>query len=820
MANTTTVDRAAAMLAATPKVEAARDAAGNKMKFSEYTDAVSEILRCISQKKRGGLGGNRKEGSQRYTRVPAARLVKPGDTPTPGLRRTADEGRVYYMVDPTRRGKSYAKWDIRQTATLNAYLTSLSASTMISASYDAAIRNRELKRAAKIARKRAYDKKIYHKRMHTEQREERETRRRENTSNGVSDPERRGNKTSAYFTRAEQATQLNLRNSDLHWQSGYAAGNKKGSNDTTQDLIFPDWFVADPDLFDPTLSLTEPSVYIGCPDGKFVIRTIPPGMTSTDLYEMATEILGHDKFYLRVNGNYLWCGQELVPTGGVYEITQLYVEEDELPSTSVPIFIRGLKTEQVTWRMDLKSTAVCLYHKIYEITGNSQFYVMYNSRVLLRTDETLEPYGTYHIIWRILGGKREKPPGPKKILQRVANRAIKQEFGIDVSRTATELRRSFKKSKGGRRMRGRGMGAMITMGASAPAALAFETKTEGPTTRVANGVTRVTNRILIGTVTGSTTFDNAPITGANAADINASDLLISPVNEVLFQTALPDMAKNFEYFRFRELALQYVPSVGSATPGRIMMVHIKDAAIPIPDDIISMSNIVGQHGIEVWKPLSINAATSSTWLHVNQYINGTDRLFTHDGRFAVATAAGEADACGFLYVEYVCELTKPFTPVMTPACTRLTSAYLDTVVALVEGQWNNTMSTASNWTVDHDGLELKRFFTNGGFSLPPGAYEIRWQATIDMTTIDDYTISSTFAAGTPATADASTCQLTTTFDTTYHSVFGTRILSTSGSTGSALRLYFTSDTTTGVVVSPYITSSMVGIGTRVVIYGA
>jgi hypothetical protein len=338
----------------------------------------------------------------------------------------------------------------------------------------------------------------------------------------------------------------------------------------------------------------------------------------------------------------------------------------------------------------------------------------------------------------------------RPVAGQMLNNLVAEYTGFNANQAAKTIQ---KQRRARQKRHDKNAGMSFQQATSAPVTMSVGTRGGKPRIRTVQGKPVMTNRILLGTLNGYINFDSsAGLIGTAGTAISSKDLLLSPVNDLLFQTALPATAENYERWRPKNVRLEYVPTCTTGTKGRVVIGWIADSSTPVPTNIISASNMVGCAADAPYKALDVTCrASKNEDLYVSHYINAFDRRKTTAGRFFYGTTGAEADDTefGYLYLEYEIELMIPYTPTMSPGCTGVSEYYLDDNVVVVTATWTNLFANETPVEA-HDALLLTQYCTVGGIVLPPGAYEYELAVTMTNSVAESTTAKIMFNVGSTA----------------------------------------------------------------------
>lgn len=198
---------------------------------------------------------------------------------------------------------------------------------------------------------------------------------------------------------------------------------------------------------------------------------------------------------------------------------------------------------------------------------------------------------------------------------------------------------------------------------------------------------------------------------------------------------LSNIAKNYQFYRFRRLKFLYVPTVATVSQGRIMFnFEFDETDMSANSEQIFLNNLNARSG-PYWKALEITVPLKQgrsmqrkyvTRLDPNAVVNPLDYFLGYMTWGSVGSTTGDdgLDA-GQLFVEYDVLFSVPQT---TDAAAAVPISY---------AQWHrNTNETVSTSTPGYHPVKLDTYDvigipgmpttqnSNGSWSFPPGLYEV------------------------------------------------------------------------------------------------
>jgi hypothetical protein len=238
-------------------------------------------------------------------------------------------------------------------------------------------------------------------------------------------------------------------------------------------------------------------------------------------------------------------------------------------------------------------------------------------------------------------------------------------------------RERAKKSKKTRQTRRQG--ASYGMSATAPVASATATMTVQPTVRGNYRSTRIRNRELISTVTGS---------------VNYAVLSTYPCNPGQAQTFpwLATQAASWEQYKFHSLKFIYYARCATSVTGTIMLIPDYDAADAAPQTEVIACSYRGTMAMVPWTecfemrldPGMMNLGTSHKFIRTSGLAANLDIKTYDSANVYLAATDGSAVNWGKLWVEYDVEL---FEPQLQPQGNSLSASFENGVGATMSNLW-------------------------------------------------------------------------------------------------------------------------------------
>lgn len=181
----------------------------------------------------------------------------------------------------------------------------------------------------------------------------------------------------------------------------------------------------------------------------------------------------------------------------------------------------------------------------------------------------------------------------------------------------------------------------------APVAMAVAVPSARQSPAANRGAYTVTNREYVGYVSSSSSF-------------TLTSMFTNPGLTTTFPW-LSNVANNFDRYIFRKLRYTFVPSVSTATSGRIALVWNYNAADPPPTTKAGALSIAPANETSVWSPNVLDIPCTGQIQYTRDGLpNNVDLKTTDMGTLYIVTdlASGTA-TIGELYVEYVVEFMNP-----------------------------------------------------------------------------------------------------------------------------------------------------------------
>lgn len=204
----------------------------------------------------------------------------------------------------------------------------------------------------------------------------------------------------------------------------------------------------------------------------------------------------------------------------------------------------------------------------------------------------------------------------------------------------------------------------------APVSVAINVPSARQSPAANRGSYTVTNREYVGYVTGSSSFT-----------------LVSKFSNPGLSTSYPwlsNLANNYDRYVFRKLRYTFIPSVSTATAGRLALVWNYNAADPPPNTKVGALSIAPANESSVWAPNVLDVPVTGQILYTRDGLpNNVDLKTTDMGTLYIVTDLGSAATIGELYVEYVVEFMNPHANI--PPTTEIYS-----VTATAADQFPNT----------------------------------------------------------------------------------------------------------------------------------
>lgn len=229
-----------------------------------------------------------------------------------------------------------------------------------------------------------------------------------------------------------------------------------------------------------------------------------------------------------------------------------------------------------------------------------------------------------------------------------------------------ELRQKRNNKGGGATPRGQRLPPVnksLMTGVSAPASKSYSTSAGKPRFASKGGNCTITHREYVGIVSNSTGF-------------SCSGLECNPGSTITFPW-LSSMANNYDRYRWRKLGFSYVPSVSSATNGRLTLAFNYNALDSPPASKSQIFSIDPNTEVSCWNGTALDIPCRGNELYVRSGLPPSGDLKTYDmGNLLVATDLGSnTNTIGELYVDYIVELICPhpavpfFTSITTTSST-------------------------------------------------------------------------------------------------------------------------------------------------------